>query len=424
MQEDAGGVATPPRQCDLARNLIRERCTEHPVDTPHTASKDKVPGGPGSQWRMTKLRRVFETASSESRPVLDVARERYDSLQEFEDAKEERRILDARSDRRDSRGGGRQERSSGSSTPQGPAGGSGGGGRYMFTSDAALNSSTSSRPGSRAGFRRPGEEGVDGPRTPGGEGMAPGTLHKADLLRRSSSFQSLASGPPTPIPSVLPPTISRPAQDDVPAGTSSGDDKPVLSASELNKLQAAVLKAKLMDKPDAAKLEQQYDVELRRSRSAGSFGGSGGQMGGSGVSDAKGKSRADKIEMVPTVDGRGRLYDVGLGAKEEPLAPGAKRKRPEKVRLICVVSPSRGSSFLTFAPCQFETHDPKTGEMLRLNADDDSISLSELVRQERFGAGSADQKNLDMELAKAIAGDGRFVVRLLHATHRNLLLGD
>jgi hypothetical protein len=49
--------------------------------------------------------------------------------------------------------------------------------------------------------------------------------------------------------------------------------------------------------------------------------------------------------------------------------------------------------------------------MLRLNADDDSISLSELVRQERFGAGSADQKNLDMELAKAIAGDGRFVVR-------------
>lgn len=60
---------------------------------------------------------------------------------------------------------------------------------------------------------------------------------------------------------------------------------------------------------------------------------------------------------------------------------------------------------------QFETHDPKTGEMVRLNADDDSISLSELVRQERFGAGAAEQKNMDMELAKAIANDGRFVVR-------------
>ena len=295
-----------------------------------------MPGGPGSQWRMTKLRRVFETASSEGRPVLDVARERYDSLQEFEDAKEERRILDARSDRRDSRGGGRQERSSGSSTPQGPPGG---GGRYMFTSDAALNSSTSSRPGSRAGFRRPGEEGGEGPRTPGGDGMAPGTLHKADLLRRSSSFQSLASGPPTPIPSVLPPTISRPAQDDVLAGPSGADDKPVLSASELNKLQAAVLKAKLMEKPNAAKLEQEYDVELRRSRAAGSLGGSAAQAGsGASGGDAKGKGRADKVEMVPTVDGRGRLYDVGLGAKDEPLAPGAKRKRPEKVHPTCIVS--------------------------------------------------------------------------------------
>lgn len=36
------------------------------------------------------------------------------------------------------------------------------------------------------------------------------------------------------------------------------------------------------------------------------------------------------------------------------------------------------------------------------------MSLSELVRQERFGAGAADQKNMDRELAKAIANDGRF----------------
>lgn len=347
MQEDAGGVATPS-----CRSLGWPRAATqitHPLTAGFsTASKEKVPGGPGSQWRMTKLRRVFETASSESRPVLDVARERYDSLQEFEDAKEERRILDARSDRRDSRGAGRQERSSGSSTPQGP---SGGGGRYMFTSDAALNSSTSSRPGSRAGFRRPGEEGGEGPRTPGGEGMAPGTLHKADLLRRSSSFQSLASGPPTPISSVLPPTISRPAQDDVPAGPPAADGKPVLSASELNKLQAAVLKAKLMEKPNAVKLEQEYDVEMRRSRAAGSLSGGGGHTGGESGADAKGKGRADKVEMVPTVDGRGRLYDVGLGAKEDPLAPGAKRKRPEKVRLWRRIAGSSDASLTRVTPC-------------------------------------------------------------------------
>lgn len=365
---------------------------------------------------MTKLRRVYEAAASEGRDVTDVARERYDTLAEFEECKEERRILDARSERRDSRGGARGERSSGSSTPRG-GGEAGGGSRYMFTSDAAaLNSSTSSRPGSRAGFRRPGEEG-EGPRTPGGEGMAKGTMAKAaaagDHLRRTSSFQSLASGPPTPIPSVLPPTISRPAQNDI-APSLADEGKPVLSASELNKLQAAVLKAKLMDKPNAAQLEADYEKELQRSRTGGSFGGGGSSAGGQ--DKGKGREEPAKVEMVPTVDARGRLYDVGLGAKDEVLPPGVKRKRPEKVRSVRLLSPHQRlldaglmlSTVLLRASVQVETHDKKTGEVIRREGDDGDVSLSELVRQERFGAGAADQKNMDRELAKAIANDGRF----------------
>ena len=63
---------------------------------------------------------------------------------------------------------------------------------------------------------------------------------------------------------------------------------------------------------------------------------------------------------------------------------------------------------------QFETRDPKTGELLRYNADDDEITLGEMVRQERFGVGMADQKNLDAQFAKAIMGDGKFEVRELH----------
>lgn len=55
-----------------------------------------------------------------------------------------------------------------------------------------------------------------------------------------------------------------------------------------------------------------------------------------------------------------------------------------------------------------ETRDPKTGELVRVNADDDEITLGEMLRQERFNAGPADQKNLDMEFAKAIATDGGF----------------
>jgi hypothetical protein len=48
---------------------------------------------------------------------------------------------------------------------------------------------------------------------------------------------------------------------------------------------------------------------------------------------------------------------------------------------------------------------------LRYNADDDEMTLGELVRQEKFGAGAKDQKSLDYEMATAIAKDGKFEVR-------------
>ena len=57
-----------------------------------------------------------------------------------------------------------------------------------------------------------------------------------------------------------------------------------------------------------------------------------------------------------------------------------------------------------------ETRDPKTGEIVRYNADDDTTTLGELLRQEKFGAGIADQKNLDMQFAQSIMADGGFVV--------------
>lgn len=64
----------------------------------------------------------------------------------------------------------------------------------------------------------------------------------------------------------------------------------------------------------------------------------------------------------------------------------------------------------------FETRDSK-GEVLRINPDDDTTTLGEMLRQERFGAGIADQKNLDAQFAKAIMGDGKFQVgfNLLHS---------
>lgn len=58
-----------------------------------------------------------------------------------------------------------------------------------------------------------------------------------------------------------------------------------------------------------------------------------------------------------------------------------------------------------------ETRDPKTGDLVRINADDDEITLGEMLRQERFGAGAADQKNFDAELARRITTDATFQVR-------------
>lgn len=58
-----------------------------------------------------------------------------------------------------------------------------------------------------------------------------------------------------------------------------------------------------------------------------------------------------------------------------------------------------------------ETRDPKTGELVRYNADDDTTTLGDLLRQEKMGAGMADQKDLDAELAGAIMRDVKFEVR-------------
>lgn len=48
--------------------------------------------------------------------------------------------------------------------------------------------------------------------------------------------------------------------------------------------------------------------------------------------------------------------------------------------------------------------------MIRINADDDTMTLGDMLRHERSGAGMQDQRNLDAELARAITTDGKFQV--------------
>jgi hypothetical protein len=166
-----------------------------------------------------------------------------------------------------------------------------------------------------------------------------------------------------------------------------------MSIEELNRLQAKVLRAKLMEDPDAEALEAQYDIERARwEEGSGDRGGAGmwegeedGIQGQLGREVNEEGTRVD-VQVLPTLDARGRLYDVGTGKEDDaPHLRGNRRKKQEK----------------------FETRD-RQGNLLRYNADDDEQTLGELVRQERFGAGT--QKNMDAEMAAAIAKDGRFDV--------------
>lgn len=329
-------------------------------DYPTSTPKAPTPGGPGSQWRMMKLRRVYETAEEERKPVEEVALERFGSMEAFEEAKEERRILDEREGRRTHRG----STGKGKNRETEPARG------FMFTDISA--SSVSSRSSS---FRRP-DLGGSTPSTPSpteGGRSGRGRPSAIRLPDQGGTGSPLAQAH-TPVPSVMAPAphlINR---------------RRALSPSSLNKLQAKVLRAKLMNAPNAEALEKEYEEESRRANGEGPEGADG------------------EVEVLPTLDVRGRLYDVGQGKDDAPLPPG-NRVPKEKVRTWSALHSVSHQTNI-----QFETRDPKTGDLIRVNADDDNITLGEMLRQERFGGGAADQKDLDAQFARAIATDSGFTV--------------
>ncbi|KAF9485878.1 hypothetical protein BDN70DRAFT_463969 [Pholiota conissans] len=318
-------------------------------DEPPPPPPSVTPGGPGSQWRMMRLRRVYETAEEEGLPIEEVGIDRFGSLRAFEEAKEERRILDEREGKR---GGRDRERGRGEERPTHFS--KDGEKRFMFNDMGASGGSSRS-----SSFRRPGGMPESGPSTPSPapDAQRAPANRRLDSLRLPSQAASPLAQSHTPIRSVMTPP-------QLPAGSKAR----ALSPSSLNKLQAKVIRAKLMNSPDAEKLEQEYEAEARKAHG----------MVEDGV--------RTKVEVLPTLDARGRMYDIGQGKEDDPTLPG-NRKKKEKY---------------------FETHDRKTGEVIRINADDDTVTLGEMLRQERMGAGMADQKDLDAQYARAVMGDGKF----------------
>lgn len=342
---------------ELNTNLVQGiPLDQYPVTTP----KNTAPGGPGSSWRMMKLRRVYESATDEGKPVEEVALERYGSLEAFEEAKEERRILDEREGKRSSRSDRDKGRDSG---PDGGGRGRESERRFMFTDFGSAGSSRS------ASFRRPGEST---PSTPS-PAMTGGAVanKRLDTLRMPPKGSPLSMST-TPVPSVMtPPPLN--------AGNVGGKKR--LTTEELNRLQARVLRAKLMGTPDAEKLEREYEEEQRRAQA-------GGDIVEIVHKEEDGGETRTRVEVLPTLDARGRLYDVGTGHDDAYVKDRVGNRRRKEAK--------------------YETRDPKTGEVVRVNADDDDLTLGEMLRAERFGAGMADQKNLDAELATQITRDSGF----------------
>jgi hypothetical protein len=78
------------------RDLKNGTALEELEHEPASHEVDYEFGDAGSQWRMTKLKAVYRKARETGARVEDVALERYDTLREFDDAREEEIELDRR----------------------------------------------------------------------------------------------------------------------------------------------------------------------------------------------------------------------------------------------------------------------------------------------------------------------------------------
>lgn len=269
-------------------------------------------GAPGYQWRMTKLNRVYQMAEEAGVDVEQVALERYGSMDAFNEARAERQFLEDRD-----------------------------AGRFSSRSDTRVSDRSSSQ---AQRFRRPGESPV-----PRGQPEAP--------LRQAEASSRPTTPSRAPIPSVLPAMGPKPS-------SSTAGSRPALTLSELNKLEAKVLRAELSGRPEAAALRRELETEKQRV--------------------AAGGNRQEQVEALPVVNAQGQLYDVGTSSSEDVEAQEELLKHGSRREIA------------------------KHKKELQRQEDNRDVSLSDLVREERMSAGHESQKNSDVILANQIASDQGF----------------
>ncbi|CAM0136619.1 Pre-mRNA-splicing factor cwf19 [Umbelopsis sp. WA50703] len=299
-------------------------------------------GDAGSKWRMTKLKRTMEQAEDEGRSLQEVALEKYGSMEKFEEAMHERRELDRRQSGRGRGDDQRDRRGRHDNRPQ------------MMFSDSASSS--------RGSFKRPQEKSNQSSDVDefGRERRAKRSLSPSpDEKEVKAKLAKAISSTTAPVP-------ARPVIISQHSNPNLFSEKPPLTTDELNKLNAKVMKAKLMGAHNVAELEKEYEEEKKRA-------------------DEHGTKRDPSVSIVPTIDSQGKLHEFAISSSSKVPVSDGPRKRKEK----------------------FEgTHDSQTGERLKYGSNDDKLSLDDLVRQEKAGSRSA--TDMDMDLANRIAGDVTF----------------
>lgn len=284
-------------------------------DYPEEKKKTIKFGDAGSNWRMMKLKRTKEQAEDEGRPLEEVGIEKYGSFEKFDEAMQEREYLDNKkrgkvSDEREyrKRGGSdrRSERKEDNNAKSEKREDSSR--RYVFTD--------SHQSQHQSAFKRP------------------------ELPKAAEKVE-------TPVAPSIQPTFSvaEPIQ--------------ALTRDQLNKLNAKLVKAKLMGASNVDQLQQEYDTELKKFEQADGA-----------------------VTVLPTLDSQGRLYDYALrqGNSEQEALKGKKKYEG--------------------------THDKVTGERVRYGTSDDTLSLAEMVRQEK--GGNSRSSNMDLEFANRIMNDATF----------------
>ncbi|KAF9356097.1 hypothetical protein BGX34_010102 [Mortierella sp. NVP85] len=311
-------------------------------------------GDAGSSWRMTKLKRVMETAAEEGVAPEVIGVERYGSLEKFNEALEERKELDRRASEKKDR---RRDRGSDSRDDR-----------------------RSDRKDDRKDERRDTKRRDDSERRSDDD-----RLERDDRPSKSgrlSSFSSAASSPfqrPmddqerlekelarrnkekerekdqekrfTPIPSPFVTHVSSPIP--------NHSAEPVMTQDQLNKLKAKAIRAKMLNTPDAEALEKEYEQAQKA------------------VDEAS--SRPTEVQRTVVVQTMGRSSGSSSPA---PLGPG-NSKVPGKKKEA--------------------THDEK-GNRIGYQGEENDLDLHELVRREKLGL----EEGMDKELARRITRDAVF----------------